>query len=297
MFSMNGIAVAAVTPFDRDGNFEKKSFRALLNWWLGQGVHGIVVCGSTGEVAYLNHPERQRIFEVAVEHIDGRVPVIAGTGFASTNETIEMTKTAAQIGVDVALVITPFYYPVSQKLLFEHYKKVASASKTPVLLYNNPQVTHVKLEAETVVELSKVENIVGIKDSAGDWALLEKILKLTDEKFIVYSGSLKLLPAALSAGADGGILAIAGVAPALCVELYRLCKQGQPKEASALHEQLKVLIQGLNETYGISGLKSALKLLGYPAGYPRMPLLPLSASEEQSIQKTLHQLNLLAIKS
>ena len=297
MFSMNGIAVAAVTPFDRDGNFEEKSFRALLDWWLGQGVHGIVVCGSTGEVAYLSHPERQRVFEVAVEHIGGRVPVIAGTGFASTNETIEMTKTAAHIGVDAALVITPFYYAVSQRLLFEHYKKVASISKIPILLYNNPQVTHVKLEAETVAELSKVENIVGIKDSAGDWALLEKILKLTDEKFIVFSGSLKLLPAALDAGADGGILAIASVAPALCVELYRLCKKGQTAEANALHEQLKALMRELNETYGISGLKSALRLLGYPGGYPRMPLLPLSVSEEQSIQKTLQQLNLFAIKS
>ncbi len=295
MFNLNGISVAAVTPFDHDGHFEESSFRTLLDWWLAQGIHGIVACGTTGEVAYLSHAERERIFAVAVEQVKGRVPIIAGTGFASTNETVEMTNAAAKLGVDAVLVITPFYYPASQKMLFAHFKKVARHSKIPVLLYNNPQVTHVKLEAETVAELSKLENIVGIKDSAGDWALLEKIIKLSEPDFIVYSGSLKLVPSALGAGADGGILAIASLAPALCVQLYNLCKQAKIAEAKALHEQLSKLIEGTNGAYGIPGLKTALALMGLPAGYPRMPMLSLEANEEKNIQNTLQQLNLLAV--
>src|SRR5574341_1044512 len=133
MFNLNGIAVAAVTPFDQDGHFEEKSFCSLLEWWLAQGVHGIVACGTTGEFAYLDRDERTSIFEVAVERVNGRVPVIVGTGFASTKETVAMTQTAADVGADAALVITPYYYPVAQKALFEHYKKVAEHSKIPVL--------------------------------------------------------------------------------------------------------------------------------------------------------------------
>jgi 4-hydroxy-tetrahydrodipicolinate synthase len=297
MFNLTGISVAAVTPFDQEGHFDEKAFRTLLNWWLTQGIHGIVACGTTGEVAYLSHAERERIFEVAVEHVKGRVPIIAGTGFASTNETIEMTNAAAKIGVDLALIITPFYYPASQKMLFAHFKKVAERSKIPVLLYNNPQVTHVKLEAETVAELSKLDNIIGIKDSAGDWALLEKIIKLSEPDFIVYSGSLKLVPSALAAGADGGILAIASLAPALCVELYQLCKQEKTTEAETLHEQLLKLIEGTNGAFGIPGLKTALGLLGMPAGYPRMPMLPLGSDNAKKVQKTLQELNLLTVRA
>jgi 4-hydroxy-tetrahydrodipicolinate synthase len=294
MRNFTGIAVAAVTPFDRDGNFEEKSFRALIDWWLDQGVHGIVACGTTGEVAYLSHAERACIFEATVKHVHGRVPVIAGTGFASTNETMAMTNTAAEIGVDGALVITPFYYPASQQMLSEHYKRIAQTSKIPVILYNNPQVTHVTLQAETVAELSQIENIIGIKDSAGDWNLLERIIRLTEPDFLVYSGSLKLIPEALNLGADGGILAIASLAPELCVQLYGLCQQGKKTEAKVVHEQLKALIDGTNGAYGIPGLKSALRLMGFPAGYSRMPFLPLSAREEAQIQKTLQQFSLIA---
>jgi 4-hydroxy-tetrahydrodipicolinate synthase len=297
MFNLSGVSVAAVTPFDAGGNFEEKSFCTLLDWWLKQGVHGIVACGTTGEFAYLNHSERRRVFEVAVQHINGRVPVIVGTGFASTKETIAMNETASAVGADAALVITPYYYPVAQKALYEHYKRVAEYSKIPVLLYNNPQVAHVTLEAETVAELAKVDNIAGIKDSAGDWALLEKTLQLVDEKFIVYSGSFKLLPDALKKGADGGILAIANIVPSQCVQLYELCKRGKFEEAKVIHEEIKTLIRSIVEPFGISGLKTALKLMGLPAGYPQRPLLPMSAGKEEEIQKVLKEFNLLAIKT
>jgi 4-hydroxy-tetrahydrodipicolinate synthase len=295
MLDFAGVAVAAVTPFDRDGGLNEDALRSLIDWWISQGIRGIVACGSTGEAAYLSATERRRVIEIAVDQVGRRVPVIAGTGCPATKETIEITCAAAEAGADAALVVTPFFYPVGPDALFEHYAKIADASPIPILLYNNPQLTKLNLEAETVARLSQIPNIVGVKDSSGDWPRMEKILKLTGREFTVLSGSLRLLPAALETGADGGILAMGCLVPAHCVQLYELVRQGRTEPAQALHASLKELSQVVHEALGIPGLKAAMRLLNLNAGYPRAPLPHrLSRQAEADLNRALRALTVLS---
>lgn len=285
MFKFSGVAPPAVTPFKEDGSVDKKSYKDLLDWWIDNGVHGIVPCGSNGEVSYLTKEERIELIEITVDQVAGRASVIAGTGFPSTQQTIEMTKVAKHIGADAALIVTPFYYPIDQEELFEHYRQIAEEVNIPIILYNVPKFTHQNLEAETVIKLSKFDNIIGIKESSGNLTSIQQIIAGTEkEDFDLLAGSGSLFYATLQAGGKGGILALANVAPKECSEIFNLFSEGNLEKARELNYKLIKLNQAITKTYGIAGLKFVLKLLGQPAGIPRPPLQPLSVEEKKAIQ-------------
>ncbi len=276
-FSFKGAAVAAVTPFTQSGQIDKPLLRDLIEWWIAEGIEGLVLCGSTGEMAYLDPEERLRIFATGVSVCNGRIPVIAGTGFPNTADTIAVTKAAERLGVDAALVLTPYYYKISDEAMTAHFEAVASQTSLPVFLYNMPPLTNVNLSVETISQLSKIDNVVGIKDSAGDFEQLQQIIEKTDDDFCVLTGSFPLLSKAVEAGADGAILAMANLIPEACVTMRRLAAEGKMKEAQDLYGEFEYLQDWL-KAHGIPGIKQKLAEWHHPAGWPRKPLQPLKLS-------------------
>lgn len=289
MRELGGIAVPTITPFDSDGKLDESAYRELIEWWIAQGVAGICPCASNSEAIYLSSEERVRLIKIAVESGRGRVAVIAGTGFPGTQATIEMTGVATRLGADAALIVTPFYLPLSQEDLAAHYRRVAEAAELPLLLYNVPKFTGVNLQAETVAGLSCIEKIVGIKDSGGDLRQIERIISLAQPGFTLLAGSGNLLYDTLRLGGSGGILALANIAPAECAQIYKLHSEGRLEAAQQLNRKLVELNQAITSGFGIPGLKAALRIRGLPAGYPRSPLRPVSGVQEAEIQSILNR--------
>jgi len=283
-----GIAPPLVTPFDEDGEIDEEAYGKLIDWTIESGVKAVVPCGSNGEVVYLDAEERERVIEIAVAAADGRVPVIAGTGSPSTVATIELTKEAERIGADGALVVTPFYYPLSQEEIVSHYRTLTAEVDLPILLYQVPKFTHQNFEPETVGELAEIPSVVGMKDSSGDFGFFQRTLKATEEQeFSLLSGSGDLIAAALRAGATGGILALANIAPAECARIYDLYLQGDERKARDLNYDLLELNRTITTRFGIAGLKAALSMRGMPVGDPRPPLQPLTAEEKGIVEDVL----------
>jgi len=273
-FTFDGVAVAAVTPFTERGEFDHGLLQELVAWWISEGIEGLVLCGSTGEMAYLSVAERLEVIACGLDAARGRVPVIAGTGFVTTRETIEATAGAAALGVDAALVVTPYYYPLSDEAFVAHYEAVAQEAQLPVLLYNMPAFTGINLRPELVERLAQVEGVVGIKDSAGDLEQLKQIVARTPSEFCTLTGSFTLLGQAIASGAHGAILALANLIPAACVEVWKLAKQGNVDRAQALLDTFEEL-QNWVKAHGIPGIKQRLGEAGHPAGFPRLPLQSL----------------------
>lgn len=274
-FQFNGVAVAAVTPFTKSGTIDVALLRDLIEWWIAEGIEGIVLCGSTGEMAYLSAEERLSLFEIGVSAVRGRVPLIAGSGFPSTKATLETTQAAAELGVDAALLVTPFYYALSEEAFITHYQTIAEGVALPLLLYNMPSLTRVNLSSDVVQKLSQIDGIVGIKDSAGDFAQLKSIIDKTRPDFCTLTGSFSLLCDALAGGANGAILALANLIPAACVNIGRFAADGKISDAQELLQTFAEL-QDWVKAHGIPGIKHKLAELNHPAGWPRPPLLPMS---------------------
>jgi len=232
-FVPKGVIPAVVTPMNKDESINESAFRKLLNYLVENGVHGVFIIGSQGEFYALTKEEKIRLMEIAVEEVNGRVPVYAGTGAIATREVIELNDAAEKIGVDAVSIITPYYISPTQEELYEHYAKIAKATKLPVLLYNNPGRTGgVKLEPRTVEKLAEIDNIVGIKDSSGDLTNTSDYIRRTKNKnFHVLAGRDTLILATLLYGGAGSIAATANVAPRLVASIYDYFVQGDLENA------------------------------------------------------------------
>ena len=210
MFS--GAIVAIITPF-KDGKIDEQSFRNLINFQIDAGVSGIVPCGTTGESATLTHEEHERVIDICVAEVGGRVPVIAGTGSNSTAEAIRLTRHAKEAGADAALLITPYYNKPTQKGLYEHYAAVAAACDIPQVLYNVPGRTGVNMSVETITALAKIDVIVGIKEASGDLVKCSYVVRDTRDDFCVLSGEDALNLPILCVGGTGAISVTANALP------------------------------------------------------------------------------------
>ncbi len=294
MFEFAGVAPPIITPFEKNGEIDKQALHELIDWWIEKKVHGIVPCGSNGEAVYMRFEERKRVIQATVNYVDRRVPVIAGTGLPSTRETIEMTQVAENSGADAALIVTPYYYPVTPEGIVDHYQAVADAVSLPVLLYNVPKFTHYSMSVQTVNQLSKLDNIIGVKESSGDFGLIQDIIRTTaDANFKVYAGSGGLLAATLHAGGSGGILALANIAPEKCVEIVEDHQKGQVASAQELNYDLVDLNRAVTKRFGIPGLKCALKLRGLPAGFPRSPFQSANSTIKTELRALLKKVKLI----
>jgi 4-hydroxy-tetrahydrodipicolinate synthase len=286
-----GIHIPLVTPF-REGEFHPATMAALIDRLIAAGVNGIAPCGTTGESATLSHDEHQRVVEFAIEATGGRVLVIAGTGSNSTAEAIALTRHAQAAAADAALVICPYYNRPTQRGLIEHFRRVADATALPIIMYNIPKRTGVNMEAATTIELSRVPNIVGIKEASGDLEQIMEIIAGTED-FDLLTGDDALLYPLGALGAHGGIVAAAHVATEQWVRLWRHLAAGELAPARQLHYHLLPLVKALFYESNPSPVKAALEMLGLPVGPPRPPLLPATEGCRQALTRELGRLGLL----
>jgi len=293
--SLDGTFVPHVTPFTREGEFDIEALRTCVRFWVEGGVSGLVPCGSNGEAPYLSRRERRIVIKTVVEEVNEKIPVIAGTGGMSTKQTIAFTKDAENLGVDAALIVTPFYFKLSNREIYEHYKTVLEAVDLSVVLYNVPKFTGVSLELTVISRLvSKYEKLIGVKDSSGSIGNITEIIRLVGDKIAVLAGTAEVALPTLMLGGRGAVIAVANVFPRICTSLYQAFKRGSYKEAAKLQQSISFINEVLVKKHNqLSAIKEALKLQGKPGGYPRKPVLPLESKEIKDIEemlKVVHEL-------
>ena len=281
-----------VTPFDETGMVRYDAFERNVEEYLKAGIEGYLVLGSNGESVYLDHSEKLKLIEAARKRIPSSMTLLAGTGVESTRATIELTKQAAERGVDAVLVKNPFYFKsqMTFDVYLNHYTAVAEASPVPVIIYNVPVFTGVPLQSRLVIELAKHPNICGLKDSSGDVKLISEVVWNTD-KFPVLAGAAPTLFPAMAAGARGGIVAIACAVPKAALSLYRAFAAGDYEEAGVIQRIIAPAAGAVTERYGIAGLKAAMELEGFQAGVPRRPLLPLKPADHDDLAQIFRRMN------
>ena len=281
-----------VTPFDETGMVRYDAFERNVEEYLKAGLEGYLVLGSNGESVYLEHSEKLKLIEAARKRIPSSMTLLAGTGVESTGATIELTKQAAERGVDAVLVKNPFYFKsqMTFDVYLNHYTAVAEASPVPVIIYNVPVFTGVPLQSRLVIELAKHPNICGLKDSSGDVKLISEVVWNTD-KFPVLAGAAPTLFPAMAAGARGGIVAIACAAPKAALSLYRAFAAGDYKKAGVIQRLIAPAAGAVTERYGIAGLKAAMEMEGFQAGVPRRPLLPLKPAGHEDLAQIFRRMN------
>ena len=289
MIALDGVLGPVVTPFDRAGEVDGDAFVANLAAHLAAGLHGVVITGSTGEAALLDEDERARLVELARRAVPGDRPLLVGTGAESTRAVIARSRAAAERGADGVLVVAPHYYgdAMTADALREHYVRIADASPVPVLLYTIPKYMHFAIPAEVVAMLARHENIVGMKDSSGDAALLRGYLASQGASFKVLTGSGSLLREALQLGAHGAILAVALFAPALALDVVRAVRDGRPDAADVAQARLTPLAARIVGGMGVAGVKAALDQVGLRGGAPRPPLRPLPSSSLDALRELM----------
>ncbi len=288
-FVPKGIIPAVVTPFNKDESLNEQALRKLLNYLVENGVHGIFVIGSQGEFYALEKNEKIRIMEITVEEVSGRVPVYAGTGGVTTREVIHLNDAAERIGVDAVSIITPYYISPSQEELYSHYAEIAKRTRLPILLYNNPGRTGgVRLTPQLVEKLSKIDNIVGIKDSGGDLTITsEYIMRTKGTHFHVLAGRDTLILATLLYGGTGAIAATANVVPRLVADIYDHFVAGNIEEAKKSQDRLTPLRLAFDLGTFPVVIKEALNLIGIEAGPARQPVGSISEEKRKELKRIL----------
>lgn len=289
---LHGSIPALITPF-RDGKVDIKAFEAFVEWQIGEGSHGLVPCGTTGESPTLSEDEFAAVVGAAVKIAKGRVPVIAGTGSNSTAHAIEMTQLAQKLGADAALIVAPYYNRPTQDGMYLHFEAIAKATRLPILLYNVPKRTSSDVAPDTMGRLAKIANIVGVKDATADVARATQQRALCGPKFLQISGEDGT---ALGFNAHGGVGCIsvtANVAPRLCAQFQVACAKGDYAAARELHERLMPLHDTLFCETSPSPVKYAVSLLGKCEDTVRLPLAPLSETSKAKVRAAMTKVGLL----
>jgi len=286
----SGSMVAIVTPF-KNNKFDEEKFRELIEFQIKNNTSAIVPCGTTGESATLTHDEHNKVIDSAIKIVNKRVPVIAGTGSNSTYETVKLTKHAKDAGADAALLITPYYNKPTQKGLIAHYKKIAESVDIPIILYNVPGRTGVNMLPETVAKLSKIENIIAVKEASGNLNQIAKIISLCD--ISVLSGDDSLTLPILALGGSGVISVAANVAPKDVSEMVNSFDKGDLNKARKIHFKLFSLFKDLFIETNPIPVKTALSLMGMLNGELRLPLVEIENKNKEVLKKTLEETGLL----
>jgi len=284
-----GVIPAIITPFKESGELDEEGLRRNIEYLSESGISGIVPCGTTGESATLSFEEHKKVVEISVEC--SKVNVIAGSGSNNTNEAIDLSKHAEDVGADAALLITPYYNKPTDRGMLAHFKSVAEVCDLPLILYNVPSRTSVNLKPEIVAELAELETIVGIKEASGDLGQVSRIIELTqDQDFAVLSGDDGLTIPIMSLGGSGVISVVADVAPKKMVAMVNAMLEGNLKEANRIHYQLAPLIRALFLETNPIPVKAAAGMIGLAAGFLRMPLVPMSEDNERILKEVVDAL-------
>jgi len=287
-----GSMVAIVTPFT-NGRVDEKALGDLIEFQIRNGTDVIVPCGTTGESATLSHEEHHRVVEFTVKTVNKRVPVVAGAGSNSTDETIELTNYAKKAGADGALLITPYYNKPTQEGLYRHFKKVAESVAIPIILYNVPGRTSVNMLPSTVARLREIKGIVGLKEATGDLKQISEIIRLCGRDFDVLSGDDFTTLPLLALGGAGAISVTANVAPADCAGMYDAFSAGKMEEARKLHFKLEPLHNAMFIETNPIPAKTSLALMGRIKEEFRLPLCPMSDANRDKLKKALKEYGLI----
>jgi 4-hydroxy-tetrahydrodipicolinate synthase len=290
---LKGIFTALVTPF-KDGSLDEKALKNLIEFQLKAGINGVVPCGSTGEAPTLSFEEHERVVALAIKYVKGRVPVIAGTGSNSTQEAIELTEGAKQLGADFCLLTTPYYNKPTQEGLYQHFKTIAETVDIPLILYNIPGRTGINMTPETIFRLSKIRNIVGIKEAAESLTQASDIYRLTKGKFTILSGDDNIFLPMMSVGAVGVISVLSNIMPKEMQSLYRTFMiERNIKKAMDIHARLIPLFHGMFIETNPIPIKEAMAYMGMIKKEFRLPLCPLSDANSKFLKELLGEYGLL----
>ncbi len=281
-----GSIVAIVTPF-KNKAVDEKALSELIEWHIKEGTNAIVPCGTTGESATLDYEEHYRVIDITVKTVNKRLPVIAGTGANSTDETIMITRKAKEMGADGALLVTPYYNKPTQEGLYRHYKEVAGAVDIPIVLYNVPGRTAVNMLPQTVARLAEIKNIVAIKEATGDMRQVSDIIRLCGDRITVISGDDFTTLPLLLLGGKGVISVSANVAPRDVADMIKAWEDGKIEEAKRLHYKLEPLNQSMFIETNPIPAKTALSMMGKIQEEFRLPLCPMSNENKDKLKNIL----------
>lgn len=287
-----GCGTAIATPFTNDGvNFDE--FGKLIEFQISEGVDSIIVCGTTGESSTMTEKEKKDTIKYAIDKVNGRIPVIAGTGSNNTASAIEMSKYAESVGADALLVVTPYYNKTTQSGLVAHYKAIAESTSLPIIVYSVSSRTGVNITAETCVELSKIPNIVAIKEASGNISQVAKIAALCGDDLHIYSGNDDQIIPVLSLGGLGVISVLSNVAPKYTHDMVQNFFDGNIEKATKMQLDALDLVNSLFCEVNPIPVKEALNIVGYNYGTPRLPLVKLSEKGSERLNKSLKDFGLI----
>ena len=298
MQPLQGSFVALVTPMCSDGSLDYESLESLIEWHIQSGTNGIVTVGTTGESATVSVEEHLQIIDKTIQFVDGRIPVIAGTGANSTQEALELTQTAESLGADFALIVTPYYNKPNQEGLYQHYMKIADSVEIPQILYNVPSRTACDLRPETVARLSHHPNIVAIKEAVDDFSRLDELMsireRLNDQKhFAVLSGDDPTFCDFMSHGGDGVISVAANILPSQIAKICSLNLDGYHEDAKELNDTYQNIFELLFVESNPTPVKWALEQMTKIYSGIRLPLVPLDTQYHDAIKNEMIKLKLL----
>jgi len=281
-----GCGTAIITPFTEDGvNFDE--FKKMIEFQIKEGADAIIVCGTTGESSTMTTEEKKETIKFAIETANKRIPIIAGTGSNCTKSAIEMSKYAQSVGADAVLVVTPYYNKTTQAGLIAHYKAIADSISIPIILYNVPSRTGLNIAPKTCYELSKVENIVAIKEASGNISQVAEIANLCKNNLAIYSGNDDQVLPILSLGGLGVISVLSNIVPKDVHNMVQNYFDGNTEKATQIQANSLNLTSALFSEVNPIPVKTACNLIGFNAGIPRLPLIEMSESGKESLKKEM----------
>ncbi|MBI4196900.1 MAG: 4-hydroxy-tetrahydrodipicolinate synthase [Deltaproteobacteria bacterium] len=287
-----GSLVALITPFKK-GKVDEEALKKLVEWHIAEGTDGIVPCGTTGESATLDYEEHDRVIEIVVKQVKGRVRVLAGTGSNATAEAIQITRHAERVGADGALLVSPYYNKPTQEGLYRHYKAIAESVSLPLILYNVPGRTSVNILPETVVRLAGIKNIVGIKEACGNLTQIKKVIELCGRDFTVLSGEDAQNFEIIALGGRGMISVTANVVPQRLARMWDRYAAGKKEEAKGIHEALLPLHEAMFFETNPIPVKTAVALMGKCEEEWRLPLCEMEKQNRERLLQVLKEYQLI----
>ncbi|MGD6832776.1 4-hydroxy-tetrahydrodipicolinate synthase [Sutcliffiella halmapala] len=287
MINFGKVSTAMVTPFDNNGNIDFEKTTLLVDYLIKNGTDSLVVAGTTGESPTLSTEEKLALFSHVVEVAAGRIPVIAGTGSNNTRASIDLSKKAEEIGVDAIMLVAPYYNKPSQEGLYQHFKAIAAETSLPVMLYNIPGRSVVNMSVDTIVRLAEIENIVAVKEASGNLDAMTEIIANTPDEFMLYSGDDGLSLPVLSIGGNGVVSVASHVMGNEMQEMIQAFESGEHAVAAKIHQTLLPVMKGLFSAPSPTPVKTALQLKGMDVGGVRLPMVPLSQEERETLTALL----------
>ncbi|MGC6529949.1 MAG: 4-hydroxy-tetrahydrodipicolinate synthase [Candidatus Puniceispirillaceae bacterium] len=291
--AFSGAYTALITPF-KNGRVDEEAFVKLVEWQIEQGIHGLVPVGTTGESPTLSHEEHDLVIELCVKTVAGRVPVIAGAGSNSTAEAVRLAKHAESVGADGVLIVSPYYNKPTQAGLFAHFNAVAEAVRVPVIVYDIPGRSIVKVDDNTMAALAKIENIAGVKDATADAARPTRLLNQIGDGFAQLSGEDATSLPYLAAGGHGCISVVSNIAPALCAQMHEAFAKGDVARAQEINRQIMPLHDGMFTEASPGPVKYAASLLGICEAGTRLPLVEISDDSKKVVEAALRAAKLMS---